>query len=386
MIKERNYGIDFLRIVSMMMISTIHVMNIGGALNGISDNSAHFCIGWILNAAFCCCVNCYALISGYVGIDSKHKNSSIINLWFLVAFYSVGITLIYKLINPQVVGLRPIASSFIPVTSHFYWYFTGYVALFVLIPIINKGINSLKEKELRRVCVLLTVVFSVLSTVTPLIAKGKNAFSLDEGYSPWWLMILYIIGAYLKKYGSKIFVHHSKTKWFMVFLASTLLTFGSKVVLSGLNRMIGRTGEGTLLYQYTSPTVLLAGIALLMIFADMKLKSPIKKVIAFLAPMTFSVYLIHVHPCIYSFEIRNAFTKLTELPVFVYPFAIIGCGAAIYICCTMIDIPRFYLFKLLHIRQFSEFLDRKITAFADWILKKFFPSLHEYEEEKSENK
>ena len=77
-VKERNLGIDLLRIISMLMIVVLHVLKKGGILENAEVNSAHYYVAWVLEALCIGAVNCYALISGYVGVNSKikyHKNN-----------------------------------------------------------------------------------------------------------------------------------------------------------------------------------------------------------------------------------------------------------------------------------------------------------------------
>lgn len=75
--QERNYGIDFLRIISMFMIVILHILGNGGILASVQIGSSNYHLAWILEIASYCAVNCYALISGYVGIYSVHKYSNI---------------------------------------------------------------------------------------------------------------------------------------------------------------------------------------------------------------------------------------------------------------------------------------------------------------------
>ncbi|MDE6723424.1 MAG: hypothetical protein K2J55_04430, partial [Eubacterium sp.] len=63
---KRNYGIDLLRIVCMIMVPVLHVLGHGGLLEGAEILSVKYEFVWFLEAAAFCAVNCYALISGYV--------------------------------------------------------------------------------------------------------------------------------------------------------------------------------------------------------------------------------------------------------------------------------------------------------------------------------
>lgn len=87
--QKRNTGIDLLRVVSMAMVVALHVLGQGGILGASAERSANYNIAWFLEIAAYCAVNCYALISGYVGIRAKHKASNIIMLWLQVALYFI---------------------------------------------------------------------------------------------------------------------------------------------------------------------------------------------------------------------------------------------------------------------------------------------------------
>ena len=46
--KTRNYGIDFLRMISMIMIVMLHSLGHGGILRSVSFLSVHYQIAWLL--------------------------------------------------------------------------------------------------------------------------------------------------------------------------------------------------------------------------------------------------------------------------------------------------------------------------------------------------
>ena len=121
--QKRNYGIDLLRIVSMIMVVTLHVLGNGWFLDDIDGITPVFGTMWLLEIACYCAVNCYALISGYVGYGKKFKLSGIIQLWIEVVFYLVLFNLIYKMIDPSSVDDTQMFTSLFPVMSDKYWYF-----------------------------------------------------------------------------------------------------------------------------------------------------------------------------------------------------------------------------------------------------------------------
>ena len=120
---ERNYGIDLLRIISMFMVLMLHFIpiDIGDALS-IKEQVLYF-----FECACYCAVNCYALISGYVGIRKKElKYSNLIYLWIQVVFYSLMSYLILMIMGDTSFSVKSFIKLFRPVFNGTYWYFTAY--------------------------------------------------------------------------------------------------------------------------------------------------------------------------------------------------------------------------------------------------------------------
>ena len=66
---ERNYGIDLLRIFSMIQVLILHLIlySVG---NKIKPSNKNYNPAWCLESICMCSVNCFALISGVVGYKS----------------------------------------------------------------------------------------------------------------------------------------------------------------------------------------------------------------------------------------------------------------------------------------------------------------------------
>lgn len=67
---ERNHGIELLRIFAMLLAAVLHILKKGGVITASEGNLAAYSTVWLLEAAAYCAVNCYALISGYVGYST----------------------------------------------------------------------------------------------------------------------------------------------------------------------------------------------------------------------------------------------------------------------------------------------------------------------------
>lgn len=78
---ERNWGIDSLRVLCMFMIVIWHILWRGGVLANVSVPSLQYDIAWLLAMLAFGAVNCYGLISGYVGVRSRFKLSNLVELW-----------------------------------------------------------------------------------------------------------------------------------------------------------------------------------------------------------------------------------------------------------------------------------------------------------------
>ncbi len=98
---QRNYGIDALRMLSMFMVVVLHILLLSGLLTNEQLFSTQYEIAWLLEICVYCAVNCYALISGYVGVDSKFRFSNIIVLWLRVVFYTFIITMVFFVFIPN---------------------------------------------------------------------------------------------------------------------------------------------------------------------------------------------------------------------------------------------------------------------------------------------
>ncbi|MBQ6946801.1 MAG: acyltransferase, partial [Clostridia bacterium] len=85
----RNEGIDLLRIISMFMVVLLHVLGVGGLLKAANDAPIGYEALRVLQIGATCAVNCYGLISGYVGYKGKFKLSSIALMWLQVFLISV---------------------------------------------------------------------------------------------------------------------------------------------------------------------------------------------------------------------------------------------------------------------------------------------------------
>ncbi|MBO5526316.1 MAG: acyltransferase [Clostridia bacterium] len=343
---SRNYGIDALRLFAIYLIVTYHVITHGGFAS-VTGN--YQLVRLLLFTVTFCAVDCFAIISGFVGYTEEEKPyhfHKYISMWLQVFCYSFIITLIASFFDDSITKKDIFLSAF-PVLTDEFWYFTAYTPLFFLIPWVNKLIRACTKKELTVfVCILLSV-FSVFSFVT-------DSFRILRGYSFVWLTVLYIVGAWIKKCDIA-----SKFKTWIAWLAlifSILFTWFARAYLPEWTR-------APALLTYSSPTMACAAICFVTIFSKMKPNGFFKRTIAFAAPTSFGIYIFHCQDVVWTLLIVNRFTRFADLPLWVFPFAILGASLVIFLISMIADKLRELLFKLLRI-------DRGAKKLCDAIAKK----------------
>ena len=211
----------------MLMVVLLHVLKQGGILDSLTVFTLKYEAAWYLEIACLCAVNCYAIISGYVGVYSKHKYSNLIMLWLRVLFYSILITAIFYIIAPTMVGKKSIVSALFPIFTNQYWYFSSYVILFFFMPVLNSAFSILSKRQLKSILVITICTTSIILPVFQTFFA--DPFKLENGYSVLWLLIMYLLGGYIRKYG---LLHSVKTWLLLVFyIVSVSLTWLSKLLI-----------------------------------------------------------------------------------------------------------------------------------------------------------
>lgn len=359
---QRNYGIDLLRIISMFFIVMLHILGHGGIINAAKSDPLNYNITWIIEISAYCAVNCYALISGYVGYSSSFRYTNIIMLWLRVLFYTVGITALFSLTMPHAVENNGTEGTFylispnwenalFPTITKQYWYFTAYVLCFFFTPILNKAVQNLERRQLKKALFAIITIISI-----PALYTGNDVFDAVHGFSSIWLIILYLLGAYIKKYNS--LKNIGKLNAFMGYIACILVTWSVKLLCIEFAPDFSRPD---FLISYTSPTIIGSGIFLFFIFRNLKLPNALCRIIALLSPLAFSVYLIHVHPFVWNNVIKDLFKPLGTLPTPIMLVSIIGAAVGLYLACSLIDVVRYYLFKLLRLKKLVFNIETKIS-------------------------
>lgn len=333
----------------MYMIVVLHVLGQGGILEQVAYGTGQFACAWLLEIAAYCAVNCYALISGYVGVRMRFRYSGILNLWMQVVFTGVVVACVMQGVMPDRVPSFAWKQGIIPVSNNNYWYYTAYFAMSFFIPFLNALLKHIPKKELTYALVLAFAVFSVYPTMLQ-----ADRFSHKDGYSVWWLVMLYITGGYFRLYGHENRIYRFCQRYGQfVYFAATLLIWAVYMLIG--DKIIPYVFAGNLkadfLIKYSSPLMVIQACALLAWCAQWKLSQSGKRIITAIAPMTFGVYLIHCNPNIFGCVLEDAFAGLAMMNPVALSAAVLLIAVLIFAVCACMDAVRLRIFKWIRVKE-----------------------------------
>lgn len=354
----RNVGIDLLRVVAMFQVLVLHTLGRGEVLGAVRVGTPQYRFAWLLEMGAYGAANIFALISGYVSYTDEEKRvnfSNYIMLWLQVVFYSVGATLWFQWLHPDWVAPIDRVQMFLPVTFDLYWYFTAYTGVFLLMPILNAGIRHCSAALIRRLFFLMILLFSVFATFT-------QRFTFSGGYSFAWVLVLYVLGAAVKKggvgqrmkawqAGLGVLLCWAAT-WGWMLWGPTFTFWGFKVTPSTVA-------------SYLSPPVLIGSVFYLICFSKLRFPPRAAKVVSFLSAGSFAVYLLNCQKFVYTNWLGYRFQYLAsrglpEMALHVFGFSLLFLLGAI-----LLDHVRIALFRLLRLRKLADRLVALVRRGAD---------------------
>lgn len=345
--QQRQQGMDRLRILAAYFVVGIHLFALladfaGGAGAGLFMNLSVYALVF-------CAVNCFGLLSGYLGYREEKNSlrlSSLLLLWLQFLFYRV-----FFLLLPSLLGLADpvsLADIFLPVTRRVNWYMTAYFEMMLFAPVMNLVIRHNSRNANAIMCLALFAV-SVFSTALRAV-MDCDPFLLGEGYNWMWLAFLYFWGASVKKHGW--FRGVSAAKLRLLLLASLLLTAGWRWGMPTFFSPDGFPGNtGKVFYCYPSPTVVIAAFCLLLLHERMKANARMGAWIGKLSSAALGVFLLHT--TVWNWLIAPNAALLSPLPQGWAWLNVLVSAAVITALCIPVDLARGWLFDRLRLRQLA---------------------------------
>ena len=339
---SRIYGLDALKILSMVYVVILHSVGMGGVIFASKGSASHILI-MVLFLWTQCAVNIFALVTGYVSYTDKPKKLNrkrIFDMWFQVVFYGLVITSICFFLFPGKITSKDFLCSAVPLFSNEYWYYTAYFIVYLMSPFINAAVRSLPEVTLRKTVAAVIIVFSFFSIFA-------NSLGIVQPFSFTWVFVLYFLGAAIRKcrIGEKI----SNLKLICCIVVCVFLSLCWYMVMKETS-FLNSTWDEELLSRT------LKGL---------------DKVLRFMSPCVFATYLINAHPIVYLNVMYDAFVPLTNLNVFLTVLFILLFAVVFVICSCLIDKLRQILFKVIRLDKFSGLLAKLSDKIVDTVSSRF---------------
>ena len=340
--RERNSGIELLRILAAMGVIILHYNNaeIGGGLKYSS--------GWnllmlqLLQNTAICAVNVFVLISGYFLSRSGRRDcTKPLELILQVILYGELSLLLQAGMGWEKLSLRHIAGLLLPCN----WFILIYSGLYLISPYLNVLLSGLREKDRaegswrqrRKLLILLLLLFSFYPSAVDLLqnlaGKDYNGLSTisfygsQHGYTIVNFALLYLIGAFLRDYEEEGKDRRgagkeeaSQGRLLLLFLGNLLLL----LLWACFERWRGIPVRESTAWSYCNPLVISEAVLVFRLFKGLKL--PTVSAINCLAQAAFSAYLLHP-VFLPHLRIREA----AALPLPLLLFHVLSCAAALYL-------------------------------------------------------
>lgn len=323
--QERNSNLELLRIISILLI-ILHHFGIHGNYKNITSIPNKFFLDFAIIGGKIG-VTIFILITGYYMIENKLNLKKIIKMILEVVFYTLGITIIFKLLGITQLTNKTIFVSLTPITHNIYWFVTTYIILYLLTPFINKLLKQLNKKEYQKFIILLIIIQSII----PMVFLIESPIS-DLG----WFILIYSVAAYIKLYPNKYFENKCLNKKITIIMY--LVLYGIMIVIDYLNLKYNICLEKIDAIYYTNMNsifILLISTCLFLWFLKIEMKS--SKIINIVAKSTLGVYIIHDNPFVRKFLWQVMFKYPNDIETWKLIIVAISSVFLVFVTCVIID-------------------------------------------------
>ena len=352
----RNYRIDMLRAISMLLIVVQHyvVWGVKNSQNALFDTSTVYGGGnYILMEAFyltsCIGVNCFVMISGYYLLEKYYfRWKSLMNLWVTTMFYAVSLYLVTAKMSGNF-NWRELVNCFFPIWSRQYWFISTYMVVILLAPFLAILTNGLIKKSYQK----LLIILFVISFMVPYGSQFAG------GQSVLWMTFVFLLAGYIRRYGFIELIADNAGKIAVFLCLAYTLTF----YLVDAIRLNHIFGEGFQLHAFASdsPIFFLSLVCfLLTIRKEQRLDSSWMKYSVKIAPYILAVYLIHMNRNFYPFIWKFFIPQTFSIPMALHAVIV---SSIIFILCIAIDYIRVKLFRITGVLSCIDRLSTRINKF-----------------------
>lgn len=277
-------------------------------------------------------VDAFIGISGWFGIKTTAKK--FLRLWGLMMFYNiVGCALTY--------WLCPHRFAWSQLFSLGAWFGGCYLALMLIAPLLNAGIDALVNS--RRAALLAGggVMAIVALTwlpghfMTGINANGSGQFSFVN------MMGVYIVARILKQINFEKVSLKTLMIGPMIWAIGIVMIGGAKTLLQVVRRLPHTSATWDFLAFYDAPHYWVMALSMLLIFVwHVRVPDWLGRVCLFIAPSMFPIYLMHTTTGI-GHEVMFRLEEVISQNSSIHPALIIVITAVcVFVGCLLIDLIR----------------------------------------------
>ena len=364
---ERHYGLDLLRIISMLMVLFCHVSNYTVNNGMIVSGTVEDYVRQGLIALCIVMINCYILTTSYFLVKQKFRLSRLFKLELIVVFWLAVCCIINYVRRVPDFWENEFLIPFFPVLLRVLWFYSAYVGLCLVSPLLNLAIRHMSKGMHLATCIMLALMATILNNVM----SFTNAFTFSDGYNLAWFVVLYFVGSYLRLY-----VDPKNIKvWLaiLVYLAMSAAIVGDWFLINYLkasNEWFDARFASNSPYNYNSVFVFVSSVAFFLIFMRVQIKTKAAKaIIKFLTPHVFAVYILDrgytgVLQSEYAFKLVSFTPELIFLRIFLVILLLFAFR-------ILLDYLRSLLFLLFEKRKWYKAFLTKLDRFPYWVVDKF---------------
>lgn len=196
---ERNYGLDLLRILAVILVLTVHFfLNTNYYSTPLKGTSM---ISQSVIRNFCMsCVPLFMMLTGFLNNKKEYNKKffkGLLNIIIIWLFYSVIEFTVLDIINHEP-GHFNFHNFLFNITAFkackYSWYIEMYIGLYLIAPIINISYDNFDQKN-RKILVLLSIIISIM----PVFINNllKDIIHLPSYWNGLYPFAYYIVGKYI---------------------------------------------------------------------------------------------------------------------------------------------------------------------------------------------
>lgn len=347
---KRASNIEFLRIISMLMIVASHATQHAGLgdwqiiSNPININlTATYMLGSYGQLG----VIIFIIISSWFLCDKDGIHiKKAVHLYLQAMLCSIAIFFVIKFFNFEPVGMKEFIKALLTPVYTGYWFIRSYLIFYLLVPFLQNYLKKAEEKQIEKLFVTLTILIPVL----------RFFFFVEDFGNIGDFIYVFIAIYYLKKRPGNFLEKHAK----ILSIALLVLMWLSMLAMNFLGHKINLPEEKiknfiTHIFASRNIFVMILAMCVFYVFKN-NVKIGYSKILNAVAGTTLGVYIFHENPLFYSYgekglrETALLFEHWLKIGVHFeqdrfYPFYFVICVIGVFAVCSLLEFARQLLCK-----------------------------------------